>query len=61
MDKATKQRYTFGARKDFWLGGYQAVLRRDGIEIWRSCKSFPNRTAAVRGARYELSQRFGRF
>ena len=61
MDKATTQRHTFGARKDFWLGGYQAILRRDGIEIWRSCNSFPNRTAAIRAARYELTKRFGRF
>ena len=60
MDKATKQRFTFGARKDFWLGGYQAILRRDGIEIWRSCVSFPNRTAAVRAARYKLTTQFSR-
>ena len=56
MDKATK--YTFGARKDFCLGRYQAILRRDGIEIWRSWVSFPNRTAAVRAARTKLTTQF---
>lgn len=60
MDKATKQRFTFGARKDFWLGGYQAILRRDGVEIWRSHMSFPNRTAAIRGARFAMAQLYGR-
>lgn len=60
MDKATTQRFTFGARKDFWLGGYQAILRRDGIEIWRSNMSFQNRTAALRGARFKLSVLYSR-
>jgi len=60
MNKATAQRFTFGARKDFWLGGYQAILRRDGVEIWRSWRSLPTRAAAIRAARYELTKRFSR-
>ena len=50
-----KNAYTFHALRDFFLGGYQAVLRNNGREVWRSSSCFFNRSAALRAARSKLS------
>ena len=53
--------FTFHAQRDFWLGGFQAILRLNGREVWRSFNSFGTRTAALRAARAEGRDRLRRF
>jgi len=54
MRKVPSNNYTFHALKDHFLGGYQAVLRNNGKEKWRSPNSFPTRTAAIQAAKAHL-------
>jgi hypothetical protein len=58
--KQQKARYTIHAHRDYFLGGYTAVLKRDGRVVYRSNNSFRGRPAALRAARYKLCLKFAR-
>jgi hypothetical protein len=56
-----KDGYSFHALKDFWLGGYQAVVRLHGREVYRSPNSYGTRAQAVSMARAQHRNTFRRF
>ena len=56
-----KDGYSFHALKDFWLGGYQAVVRLHGREVYRSPNSYGTRARAVSMARAQHRNTFRLF
>lgn len=45
-------KYTCHTQKDFFLGGFSAIVKRDGKVIYRSNNSFSNRKLALRNAKF---------
>lgn len=56
--RAAVKRHTYHARRDFFLGGFNAVLKLDGVVKWMSSGSFPTRGRAISAARFHLQARY---